>query len=334
MKFQIEKCPKCGNITELMFSNNPIVRPICFNCIKNELNYNNIEHADFFCRTYNLPFKPDLWISLVKTAKEEVFKEYTKLFLEDETQSNLYYQTSTADVWKVANREWEKCCSQVQIINRLEPIKEAYIERAKLKWGDYSFEDLVKLDTTYTSTLKANNITNPLQKEAVKMLCKIHIELNQAIIAGDTKAVKDYSTAYSNFAKQAGLEEMIEQTKTDDITTVAELYDFMEKQGFQFKFYDNFDRDEVDKSLKDINECNRRVILESTGLSSLLEEMARKRMAQDEDKYMQEAADQATLQDLLNFKAEAAEIEEEPDEDITEENFNQEDTEDVIGSGS
>ena len=55
------------------------------------------------------------------------------------------------------------------------------------------------------------------------------------------------------------------------------LYDYMEKSGFQFKFYDGFDRDEVDRSIKDIQDTNRRLILESTGLQQLLEDMIRQK---------------------------------------------------------
>lgn len=196
------------------------------------------------------------------------------------------------------------------------------MERAAIKWGgNYKYEDYIKLDSTYNATLRANNITNPLQKEAVKMLCKIHIELNQAILVGDTKAVKDYTLAYSNFAKQAGLEDMIEESKTDDITTVAELYDYMEKKGFVFRFYDNYDRDEVDKTLKDIKEANRRLILESTGLSGLLEDMAKKHKQEVEDQYTQEVTSQTTLQDLLNFHPGEIDIEDEDDSEITDIEF-------------
>lgn len=60
MIFKIGKCPKCGRNKELMFSNNPLSGgTICFDCIKENLKYDNIEHADFFCRTYNLPFNPE-----------------------------------------------------------------------------------------------------------------------------------------------------------------------------------------------------------------------------------------------------------------------------------
>ena len=87
-----------------MFSNNPIVTPVCFSCIESELAYNNLEHADFFCRTYNIPFKPNTWMELVNRVDEHVFYEYAKMFYEED-KDNLYYESSTRDVWRIANRE-------------------------------------------------------------------------------------------------------------------------------------------------------------------------------------------------------------------------------------
>ena len=326
MKFSIGTCPKCNKRKLLMYSNNPLSgTTICFDCINEQLDYNNIEHAEFFCRTYNLPWQPELWLDLSLSCGEKVFQEYTSLLLDDKAnQPNLAYSSSTKDLWTRTNKEWEKCRSFNQILSKLKPIKDSYIERGRLKWGEqYTFEELIQLDSVYSRTLKANNITNPLQKEAVKTLCKINIEMNEAIRAKDAKSMKDYSTAYSTFAKQADLEGMINETKTDDITTVAELYDYMEKSGFQFKFYDGYDRDEVDRTIKDIQDTNRRLILESTGLQPLLEEMTRKQMETKEEEYTAQIVNQdgATLQDLLNFKPEDGEIDTEDDESATQLEF-------------
>jgi hypothetical protein len=60
MIFPKAKCPRCGQVNEMMISNNPVAQPICFVDIEKELVHDNLEHADIFCRTYNLPFKPDL----------------------------------------------------------------------------------------------------------------------------------------------------------------------------------------------------------------------------------------------------------------------------------
>lgn len=273
-------------------------------------------------------------MKLVEEYQEATFRKYTELILDlPENRPNLAYETSTHDIWSRTNKEWEKCRSFTEILNKLANIKESYITRSRLKWGEqYTFEELIQLDSLYTRTVKANNIINPLQKEAVKALCKIHVEMDEAIRAKDVKALKDLSTSYATFAKQADLEGMINETKTDDITTVAELYDYMEKNGFQFKFNDGFARDEVDRTIKDMQEYLRRLVLESTGLQPLLEEMMRKKMETAEEEQTLQATTQTSLEDMLNFNAEDTDIATEADEDVLNENFEEEEkpSEEVI----
>ena len=207
-------------------------------------------------------------------------------------------------------------------------MRESYLDRGHIKWGEqYTFEELLKLDSIYSRTLKANNITNPMQKEAVKTLCKLQIEMDEAIRAKDAKAIKDFSSAWASFAKQADLENMINETKTDDITTVAELYDYMERSGFQFKFYDGFDRDEVDRSIKDIQDTNRRLILESTGLQQLLEDMIRQKAETTEMEHARNIAENESIKDLLNFMPEDSEVDTEADTDVLNTDFSDEEEE-------
>ena len=326
INFKLGTCPKCGKRNvQLMLSNNPLDGgTICFECINDNLNYNNLEHADFFCRTYNLSFNPELWIQTAKEFGPGVFKEYAATILsQGDNKPNLAYSASTRDLWARVNKEWEKCRSFTEVLNKLGPIRDSYVDRGRLKWGEqYTFEEIIKLDSIYSRTLKANNITNPMQKEAVKTLCKLQIEMDEAIRAKDAKAIKDFSSAWSTFAKQADLENMINDTKTDDITTVAELYDYMERSGFKFKFYDGFDRDEVDRTIKDIQDANRRLILESTGLQSLLEEMANARMRSIEEEQTNDIVNgDVTLQDMLNFQATDNDIDTEDDSDVLDMEF-------------
>ena len=116
---------------------------------------------------------------------------------------------------------------------------------------------------------------------------------------------------------------MINESKTDDITTVAELYQYMEDQGFVFKYHDGFDRDEVDQAITDIQEANRRLILESTGLQALLEEMIRKKTEMYEDQYAKQVVEDTTLKDLLNFNPSDGDIEVEDDSAAINLDFNE-----------
>ena len=60
MELETKKCPQCGRYDELLPSNNPLIQPTCNTCVSGALDFNNAEHGDFFCRTYNLPFEPEL----------------------------------------------------------------------------------------------------------------------------------------------------------------------------------------------------------------------------------------------------------------------------------
>lgn len=152
--------------------------------------------------------------------------------------------------------------------------------------------------------------------------------MDEAIRAKDAKAIKDFSSAWSTFAKQADLETMIQETHTDEITTVAELYDYMERQGFKFRFYDNNDRDEVDFTIKDIQKTNRELILESTGLQSLLEELTRKRIEQQEVETAQQATEETPLDELLQAMPEEDAIEHESDDVATNYDFGEDSCDD------
>ena len=107
VKFKIGICPKCGRKAVLMYSNNPLSgETICFDCINNNLNYRNLEHAEFFCRTYNLAWKPELWMKLADESQEAVYRKYTELILDDEeNRPNLVYESRTSDIWKRTTKE-------------------------------------------------------------------------------------------------------------------------------------------------------------------------------------------------------------------------------------
>jgi hypothetical protein len=273
VEFKVGKCPKCGRLAEIIYSNNPLVAGICDKCLKEGIDPSNIKQADFFCRTYNIPFRPDEWIALFEKVGNNVFKIYTKNFYET-SDANLYYQSQTKDWWFELNEEWASCVTFEQLLSKIDPIKKKFIERNKIKWGaNYEFEDFVQLENLLVSTLRANDITNPLQIDAIKKACKISLELDKAIMEGDSKGIKELSSAYSAFTKTAQIDNVIEAANSDVISTVAELGDFIEKSGGEFTYYDNVDRDIVDKTIKDIKKYVQDLVGDATGLTTQLEAM-------------------------------------------------------------
>ena len=95
----------------------------------------------------------------------------------------------------------------------------------------------------------------------------------------------------------------------------------MKQNGFQFQFYDNNSRDEVDRTIKDMQEYLRKLVLESTGLGTLLEEMARTRIQNAEQDLTNQAAEKMSLDDLMNFSADDMEVDTEADDEAINEDF-------------
>lgn len=275
-----------------------------------------MEQASFFCRTYNLPFKPELWMKMAKEYKGQVFKEYA-LFVLDIHQ-NEQFQDKTGKVWSEATKEWELLRTHEELIVKLKPLKEGYMLRNQIKWGsNYTFEELIQLENLFVNTLKANSITNPMQKDAIKKACKMSVALDRAIMNGDSKEINEFSKAYQNFVKTAKIDDLITESSQDVISNVAQLVQYIEEQGFQFNYYDGVSRDIVDKSLIDMQNFIQRLVVDSTGLDVIFETIAsglRREIAVEKDA---ESFAEVPLEDLY-----AAELEvrsEEFDNELEEE---------------
>jgi NMD protein affecting ribosome stability and mRNA decay len=82
MELETKKCPVCGRYDEILPSNNPLIQPTCNSCISGILKYNSAIDGDFFCRTYNIPFEPELWMRVAGEYKENTFREYILLMFD------------------------------------------------------------------------------------------------------------------------------------------------------------------------------------------------------------------------------------------------------------
>jgi len=93
-----------------------------------------------------------------------------------------------------------------------------------------------------------------MQIDVIKKACKLSVLTDQAIASGEIKDIKELSAAHTNFLKMAQIDEMIEAAQGDVIRTVADLVQY---------FYD--------KTINEMKDYLRTLVLESTGLEQTLE---------------------------------------------------------------
>lgn len=286
------KCSLCGKLAPQVSTNNVLVAAPCEGCLNRFFDASKLSHANFFCRTMNFPFDPNRWQALYEQAGNHVWSAYAEEVLNE--PDTLKWQPATPDKWAPVDAEWEKYKTYEALLAKVDRVRDAFIARCEVKWGSgYTFAQLVQLEGLLTSTMKANDISNPLQVDAIKKACKISVELDKAIEAGDAKSIKELSSAYSGFTKTAQIDNVIAATNADVIGTVADLADYIEKCGGRFTFYDGVSRDVVDKTIADLKEYIRVLVADSTGLTTTLE-----RIAESYQKQVEENADAAATADL------------------------------------
>lgn len=290
-----------------VFSNNPLIPNTTTEAIYEHLNPQKSTDANFFCRTYNYPFNAENWFSQLKVITDKgeheslIFYGYTSTYLEQcEDKNNLYYSTKTSDLWKQLDEEIGKQNQLELLLLKIKPIKEGFIQRCRLKWGgDYTFEDFLHLENLFNSTLKANEIESPLQIDSIKKACKISCSLDRAIVAADSKEIKELSKAYADFVKAANIDNIIEAQSKDVIGSVAQLADYLESKGFEYNFYDNVSRDVVDKTIKDMKQYLVTLVKESSNLDATLELIANSYLQKKEEDEFAEATDEKPLDELI-----------------------------------
>lgn len=318
MELKIGKCAICGATQTLIPSNNPLVAPICSGCAAMKVKATDLEDVNLFCRTFNIPFKPELWMQMYSEFKHNVFKEYIKFFYDSEENK---FEDTSRDLWKKANEEWELTRTHEELIMKIKPIRDGFMLRNQIKWGqNYTFEELISLENLFVNTLNANDVSNPMQKDAIKKACKMSVALDRAISSGDSKEINELSKAYQNFVKTAKIDDLITASSQDVISNVAQLVQFIEDQGYQFQFYDNVDRDIVDKSLKDMQDFIKRLVVDATGLDVVFETINSALKKEDAIKKDAESYEKMPLEEL--YQAGLDKTNREFDEELEKESAN------------
>lgn len=299
MNGSIAKCPICGKIGKIINSNNPIVPGACLTCLNEQIDYNNLKQANFFCRTYNLPWLPDRWLEIAKDAKFDTFYYYTEV-ISNEYSNTLYTGDATDDKWEAMNKEWQKCLTHQQLLDKIAPIKADFITRMQIKWGtQYDFQQLIALENLFTNTLQSSGVTNPLTIDIIKKVAIVSVNMERCLNDGDVKGAAEYSKMHKSLIDAAGLSDMVDVGETEVIGTVAELCDYIESKDFQLKFYDGCTRDVVDKTIRDQQEWTRNFVLNSTGIQQTYEIIENTFKNKMEREAADDAYNETSLEELI-----------------------------------
>ena len=250
--------------------------PICNDCIKEILLQHNFswEIVDKLCQYADIPFVPVEWEKIYALSGENSFPIYAKFFKQQEYE-NLD--------WGVYYNAFKDLADEGRIEEELPGLKEKKERELLDKWGPYSPEEYNYLETLLRGLMTTQNINGALQLDQALKICKISLELDNRIRAG--QEFDKMLSAYDKLVKAA--EFTPKNTKNlNDIDSVGELIKWLEKRGYKCKFYDDVSRDIVDETLKNIQSYNQRLYTNESGIG---EEITRRiemlKTAYEQEKY-------------------------------------------------
>ena len=264
--FFTKKCNRCGVIlpsddytkTRSVFYPDGYL-PICNGCINDYLREGSYswDTIDSVCRWADIPFIVKEWTRLAElNTPEKTWPVYAKVFAAD-----CYQGIGWADYYK----QYQRLRELGLIENEVPLVDQQRYAGLRAKWGgNYSNEDLDYLEDLYKGLQTTQNINGALQDDQARKICKLSLEIDSRIRAGD-KDVDKFLSSYDKLVKTA--EFTPKNTKNAiDFDSFAEVGLWLEKRGRQNKFYDQVTRDVVDETLKNVENYNQRLYINEGGI--------------------------------------------------------------------
>lgn len=284
--FTTKKCDKCGAIKlpndfakahSFFFIDGYL--PVCNECITKYLSeYEfNWEAVDRICQWSGIPFIPKEFERLHELNGDMfVWEVYANVFASADYDS--------LD-WGDYFRQFQALKAAGVIADELPLLAEEKLHELQKKWGsNYSEEELEYLEDLYKGILSSQNVTGALQIDQAKKICKLSLEIDSRIRAGD-KDVDKFMASYDKMTKAAEFTPKNVKNAVD-FDSIAELAFWLEKRGRINKFYDNTTRDVIDETLKNIENWNQRLYTNEGGLGeAITERLNALKVTQEDDNY-------------------------------------------------
>lgn len=262
----LKRCERCGRLLPLsqfsithskFYSDGHL--PFCNECISEIIDAadNNWDTIDKICQWADIPFVVKEWDRVSQiTLPSETWATYAKIF------STQDYQNLG---WGDYYRQYKKLKEAGLIEEEIPEVREKRYNDLRRKWGEnYDEEELNHLEDLYRGLMNTQNINGALQIDQAQKLCKLSLEIDNRIRAGD-KEVDKFMSSYDKIIKSAEFTPKNTKNATD-FDSFAEVAYWLEKHGKINKFYDDVTRDVIDEALKNIENYNQRLYVNEGGI--------------------------------------------------------------------
>lgn len=239
--------------------------PICRECLAKMISsapekerWNVI---DKICQWADVPFLPGEWEKLYQANGKDTLGVYIAIFRTE--------QYKTLD-WMTYNNVYLQLLEEGRVEDAIPELREKRLQDWRRKWGmGYDEEQLEYLENLHLGLINSQNVVGALNEDQALKLCKISLIIEEKI-RGGVDFTKDLK-AYDELAKLSNLTPK-NVKDANEFDSFGEVYAYLEKAGWQNKYYDGAVRDEVDNTEKNIKNWIRYLYVNETGIAEEIEQ--------------------------------------------------------------
>ncbi len=239
--------------------------PICRECLAKMISSTPEKERwnviDKICQWADVPFLPGEWEKLYQANGKDTLGVYIAIFRTE--------QYKTLD-WMTYNNVYLQLLEEGRVEDAMPELKEKRLQDWRRKWGMvYDEEQLEYLENLHLGLINSQNVVGALNEDQALKLCKISLIIEEKI-RGGVDFTKDLK-AYDELAKLSNLTPK-NVKDANEFDSFGEVYAYLEKTGWQNKYYDGAVRDEVDNTEKNIKNWVRYLYINETGIAEEIEQ--------------------------------------------------------------
>ena len=158
-----------------------------------------------------------------------------------------------------------------------------------MKWGKlYKADELLALEQDYNNMINSFDIQDADTKNALVIICKLNLKVNQALDSGDYDGFKKLSSELVNQRKTANFaaaQRKRDQKNSGFVDSIGEIVAYCEKNGGQIPRMEIKEPlDKVDAIIQDLKDYTRELIYQDTALAGQIEDYLKRREILEQQK--------------------------------------------------